>query len=154
MQNYEDPFVTSYLNNFCAGVQLLDPKMRFVGIADYAGKLHASFYRKDLKPLMNKHETRQYTLQSVFRARTRGGFKPQLGEQQYATAVYKNLIRSTVPISHPEQESRNMYLLISMDIGSDYPMIIERKVMLYVSENQDALFERTRSISEQYADQT
>ena len=152
MQNFEDPYVTSYLNNFCAGAQLLDPKIRFVGIADYAGKLQASYYRKGLTPLMDKKETEQYALQTVFRARTRGGFKPQLGEQRYASTVYDKLIRSTVEIGHAKQEFRSMYLLISLEVGCDYPMIIEKKVIPYVSENQDNLFERTQNMSEQYAD--
>ena len=152
MQNYEDTYVIGYLNNFCAGAQLVDHKIRFVGIADYAGKLQASFYRKGLVPLMDKKETEQYALQTVFRARTRGGFKPQLGEQRYTTTVYDKLIRSTVEISHPNQEFRSMYLLISLEVGCDYPTIIEKKIIPYVSENQDILFERTRNMSEQYAD--
>jgi hypothetical protein len=69
-----------YLTKYCQDVQALDDGIRFVGIADYAGMLVASFYRRGLVPLMDKKETEQYALQTVFRARTRSGFKPQLGE--------------------------------------------------------------------------
>ena len=41
-----------YLTKYCQDVQALDDGIRFVGIADYAGKLVASFYRRGLVPLM------------------------------------------------------------------------------------------------------
>jgi len=126
--------------------------MRFVGIADYAGKLLASYYRKGLIPLMDKKETEQYALQTVFRARTRGGFKPQLGEQRYATAVYEKLIRTTITIAHPDAEHHNLYLLISLDIDSQYPIIIDEKIIPFISKNKKALFLRTLVISNMYED--
>jgi len=126
--------------------------MRFVGIADYAGKLLASYYRKGLIPLMDRKETEQYALQTVFRARTRGGFKPQLGEQRYATAVYEKLIRTTITIAHPDAEHHNLYLLISLDIDSQYPIIIDEKIIPFISKNKKALFLRTLVISNMYED--
>jgi hypothetical protein len=140
------------LTKYCQDVQALDERIRFVGIADYAGKLVASFYRRGLVPLMNKKETEQYALQTVFRARTRGGFKPQLGEQRYAVAVYDRLIRTTLSILHPQQESHNMYLLISLDVGCEYPSIIEEKVIPFISASKGILFENTKVISEKYID--
>ena len=141
-----------YLTKYCQDAQALDERIRFVGIADYAGKLVASFYRRGLVPLMDKKETEQYALQTVFRARTRGGFKPQLGEQRYAVAVYDRLIRTTLSILHPQQESHNMYLLISLDIGCEYPGIIEEKVIPFISASKGILFENTKVISEKYID--
>ena len=141
-----------YLTEYCQDVQALDQRIRFVGIADYAGKLVASFYRQGLVPLMDKRETEQYALQTVFRARTRGGFKPQLGEQRYATAVYDRLIRTTLTILHSQQESHNMYLLISLDVGCEYPGIIEEKVIPFISASKETLFENTKVISEKYVD--
>lgn len=141
-----------YLNKYCQDVQALDERIRFVGIADYAGKLVASFYRRGLVPLMDKKETEQYALQTVFRARTRGGFKPQLGEQKYAVAVYDRLIRTTLTILHPQQESHNMYLLISLDVGCEYPCIIEERVIPIISASKGILFENTKVISEKYID--
>ena len=77
-----DDKTAMYLNAFCQQIQQLDGRIRFVGLADYAGKLAASYYRMGLSPLMDKKETEQYAVQTVFRARTRSGFKPQLGEQR------------------------------------------------------------------------
>jgi hypothetical protein len=147
-----DSALTSYLVGYCEKIQVLDQAIRFAGIADYAGKLLASAYRPGLVPLMNKSETEQYALQTVFRARTRGGFKPQLGELGYAVAAYEKLVRATVTVAHPEVEHHNMYLLISLDIGSDYPKILEQKVMPHLSKYKDDLFVRTRTVSEKYAD--
>jgi len=141
-----------YLNAFCQHIQQLDSRIRFVGLADYAGKLAASYYRIGLSPLMDKKETEQYAVQTVFRARTRSGFKPQLGEQRYAVAVYEKLIRITITIANAETEHHNMYLLVSMDIGSEYPAILEGKVLPFISRNKVGLFQKTRMISSQYED--
>lgn len=139
-----------YLGAFCQQVQELDERIRFVGIADYGGKLLTSYYRAGLIPLMDRKETEQYALQTVFRARTRGGFKPQLGQQRYATAVYDRLIRTTVTVAHPEAEHHDLYLLISLDIGNQFPAIVEDKVIPFVSRNKDELFKRTMVVTEKY----
>lgn len=146
-----DQETADYLTEFCQQIQGLDQRIRFVGIADYAGKLLASYYRQGLIPLMDKKETEQYALQTVFRARTRG-FKPQLGEQRYATAVYEKLIRATIIIANPDAEHYNLYLLISLDIDSQYPIIIDEKIIPSISKNKKALFLRTLAISSMYED--
>lgn len=142
--------LSGYLMGYCKEVQSLDHAIRFVGVADYAGKLQRSFYRQGLVPLMDRTETDQYALQAVFRAKTRGGFKPQLGEQRYDVAVYDNLIRSTITITHPEAEHHDMYLLISLDIGSQYPAILQ-KIVDHIAKNKSELFSHTRNLSEKYA---
>jgi hypothetical protein len=148
----DEHHLMKYLTKYCQDVQALDERIRFVGIADYAGKLVASFYRRGLVPLMDKKETEQYALQTVFRARTRGGFKPQLGEHRYAVAVYDRLIRTTLSILHPLQESHNMYLLISLDVGCEYPGIIEETVIPFISASKGILFENTKVLSQKYID--
>ena len=140
------------LTDFCEQVRSLDRSIRFVGIADYAGALLASFYRPGLVPLMDIKETAQYSLQTVFRARTRTGFEPQLGEQRYAVAAYQNLIRATLSIAHPEAEHHNLYLLVSLDVGSQYPSILEGKIIPYLEKAKSELFPHTRFISEKYVD--
>jgi hypothetical protein len=144
--------VDRYLPDFCQRVQALDAAIRFVGVADYAGELVASFYRKGLAPLMNQEETAQYAKQTVFRARTRGGFKPQLGEQKYAIAAYEHLIRATITLVNAEAEHHNMYFLISLDIGCQYATVLDEKVWPYLLENRVQFFAHTRAISAKYTD--
>ena len=146
-----DEKLTDYLTSFCRTTQSLDGSIRFVGIADYAGMLLSSFYRPGLVPLMDNAETAKYALQTVFRARTRGGFKPQLGEQLYAVAAYENLIRATITIANSEADHHNMYLLISLDNGSQYPAILEN-IVRHIAANKFDLFSFTRVISDRYAD--
>ena len=145
-----DTISDDYLMGYCRQIQSLDHAIRFAGMADYSGKLQSSFYRPSLVPLMNKSETEQYALQAVFRAKTRGGFKPQLGEQRYDVAVYDNLIRATITIVHPEAEHHDMYLLVSLDIGSKYPAVLQT-IVDFIAENKSELFDHTRKISENYA---
>ncbi len=140
-----------YLEEFCRRIVSLHPTVRFVGIADYAGKLHASAYRKGLVPLIDKAQTERYALQTVFRARSRGEFTAQVGEQRYATAVYDKLIRATITIYHPEAEFRNMYLLVSFDVGCEYTKAIEEHLLPFLSENRKTLFSNTHDISSHYS---
>lgn len=143
---------STYLTDFCKQIQSLDEAIRFVGIADYAGVLVASFYRPGLVPLMDRKETAEYALQTVFRARTRGGFRPQMGEQRYAVTAYERLIRATLTIAHPEVEHHNMYLLLSFDVGSQYPRIFDDKLIPYIAKSKSSLFLRSIIISEKYMD--
>jgi hypothetical protein len=101
---------------------------------------------------MDKKETDQYALQTVFRARTRGGFKPQLGEQRYAATAYERLVRATLEVNHPEVAHHNLYFLLSLDVGSHYPNIFDEKVIPYIARNKSTLFLRTIIISEKYVD--
>ncbi|MGH9992635.1 MAG: hypothetical protein ACREAZ_08335 [Nitrososphaera sp.] len=143
--------VIRYLENFCQEILALHQTIRFAGLADYAGKLHASAYRKGLVPLIDRRQTEKYALQTVFRARSRGEFTPHVGEQRYATAVYEKLIRTTIQITHPEEEFRNMYLLISLDVGCDYPSTIEQKVLPFIAKRKQGLFSKTQVISNEYS---
>jgi hypothetical protein len=141
-----------FLEEYCRHIQQLDPAIRFVGMADYSGKLIASYYRPGLKALMDRKETEQYALQTVFRARTRGGYKPQLGEQRYSIAVYEKLVRTTITIVHPKREQDNIYLLLSLDIGINYQNIIETTVIPSVLETTTSLLRMTLPITRKYTE--
>lgn len=141
-----------YIQAFCRDIQALDEHIRFVGIADYSGQILCSHYREGLVPLMDRKETDQYSLQTVFRSRTRGGFKPQLGEQLYTTTVYERLIRATATIISPEAEHHNLYLLLSFDVGTQYPTVFDDKVLPFIERSKPELFKRTLVYSEKYED--
>jgi hypothetical protein len=101
---------------------------------------------------LDAKETSAYALQTVFRARSRGGFKPQIGETRYAVAVYEKLIRATLTVANEEAEHHNMYLLVSLDIGSHYADILENKIIPFVVDNKSELFLNIGGISEKYWD--
>jgi hypothetical protein len=140
-----------YVRAFCQRILSLHPTVRFAGVADYAGKLLASSYRDGLVPLIDRAQTERYALQTVFRARSRGEFKPQVGEHKYAIAVYDRLIRSTIPINHFNEEFRSMYLLVSFDVGGDCMKVIEDMILPFISESRDKFFINTRAMSNEYS---
>lgn len=142
---------SEYLETFCQRILSLDHAIRFAGVADYAGKLLASSYRGGLVPLIDKAQTERYALQTVFRARSRGEFKPQVGEHKYAVAVYERLIRATIPINHVKEEFRSMYLLVSLDVGGDCMKVIEEMILPFISESRDTFFANTRTMSNEYS---
>ena len=141
------------VGGFCERLMALDATVRFVGIADYGGKLLTSKYRKGLVPIMDKKETEQYALQTVFRARSRGGFTPQLGNQLYAVSVYEKLVRVTITVNNDlEKEYHNVYILLSIDVGMEHQKVIENKVLPFVIQERQKLFGMTRIFSEKYAE--
>jgi hypothetical protein len=140
-----------YLRAFCERILSLHNTIRFAGLADYGGRLVASSYRAGLVPLIDKAQTERYALQTVFRARSRGEFKPQVGENKYSIAVYERLIRSTIPITHGSEDFRSMYLLVSLDVGGHCMKVIEEMILPFISESKDALFAKTRAISDEYS---
>lgn len=142
---------SEYLEAFCKQILSLHNSIRFAGIADYAGKLLASSYRGGLVPLIDKAQTERYALQTVFRARSRGEFKPQVGEHKYAIAVYERLIRSTIPINHVDEEFRSMYLLVSLDVGGNCMKVIEEMILPFISESRETFFVNTRAMSNEYS---
>ncbi len=142
--------VADYLARFCENVLSLHQNIRFVGLADYSGELHATAYRRGLVPLIDTVQTRKYAKQTVFRARTRGEFRPYVGACHYAVAVYENLIRATLVIEHAIEECRNIYLMISLDRESSYATIIQEKVVPYVSNEKRTLFDNTYAISDRF----
>ena len=142
---------SEYLDGFCERILSLHHTIRFAAVADYAGKLLASSYRDGLVPLIDKAQTERYALQTVFRARSRGEFKPQVGEHKYAIAVYERLIRSTIPINNTDEEFRSMYLLVSLDVAGDCMKIIEKMILPFISESRDTFFINTRTMSNEYS---
>jgi len=142
--------VSDYLGKFCKNILLLDQDLRFAGIADYSGELHATAYRSGLVPLIDTEQTKKYAKQTVFRARTRGEFRPYVGACEYAVAIYEKLIRATVVIEHTREERRNIYLMVSLDCASDYAGIIREKVIPYISKEKLALFENTNAMSDRF----
>jgi hypothetical protein len=152
MQSWSEFLATSeHLAIYCKGLLSTDRGIRFVGIADYAGKLMQAVYRAELVPLMDKNETEQYALQTVFRARSRSGFKEKLGQHRFAISVYDNLVRATITVASTSAEHNNVYLLISLDTDADYHNILQN-VYSKVLTKKDELLGRTVSISAQYAD--
>ena len=49
-----------FFREFCDKVISLHPSIRFIGIADQHGLILATSERKNLRPLLNNEETRQY----------------------------------------------------------------------------------------------
>ena len=55
-------------------------------------------------------------------------------------------------IASTEAEHHNLYLLISFDIGSQFPDTLEDKIIPFITNNRAELFAHTRKITVKYAD--
>lgn len=119
--------------NYCINIQKLDSAIRFVGIANRMGTLLATYYRENLKPLMNIEETKIYSLQAVLRAELREDFQKNIGRLIYSVGKYEKIIRATIPIN--KSENNQFYLLVTFDITTNAIDLIENRIIPHIKNN-------------------
>ena len=67
--------------------------------------------------------------------------------------IYENLVRVTITVGYDhENEYQNVYILLSIDVGSEYQKVIENMVLPFVIQKRGELFSMTRAFSEKYAE--
>jgi hypothetical protein len=121
----------SFFQDFCDKVVVLDPAIRFAGIADEDGHLVATADRKGLKPLLSSEQRAQYAITAATRQYTRLRWEYLLGKVDYAMSHYAKIVRATIPIA--DENSRLYYvLLLSFDVGKGnvHEIIMKRIVPL------------------------
>nr|WP_294803871.1 hypothetical protein [uncultured Nitrososphaera sp.] len=117
--------MADYYDTLCNKVLEVDQYVRFAGVADRLGRLVASQYRRNVKPLLTKEESELSITQSILRMGTRSTLEDKLGQTVYAFALYERVKRATIPIRDPESH----YLMVSFDIEADHEGIILRKML-------------------------
>jgi hypothetical protein len=117
--------LADYYGALCNKVLEADQYVRFAGVADRLGRLVASQYRRNVKPLLTKEESELSITQSILRMGTRSTLEDKLGQTVYAFALYERVKRATIPIRDPESH----YLMVSFDIEADHEDIILRKIL-------------------------
>jgi hypothetical protein len=121
-------------HELCAKILTLDDSIRFVALADHLGLLIATVYRQNLTPLATKEETAKYAGQLVLLAGAVSGGKlmSKVGKMQYVVGKFEKLVRVTIPIISDSYDK--YYLLMSLDVGSDYVRAID-KVLTFLREH-------------------
>lgn len=117
--------MADYYGALCNKVLEADQYVRFAGVADRLGRLVASQYRRNVKPLLTKEESELSITQSILRMGTRSTLEDKLGQTVYAFALYERVKRATILIRDPESH----YLMVSFDIEADHEGIILRKML-------------------------
>jgi hypothetical protein len=117
--------LADYYGALCNKVLEADQYVRFAGVADRLGKLVASQYRRNVKPLLTKEESELSITQSILRMGTRSTLEDKLGQTVYAFALYERVKRATIPIRDPESH----YMMVSFDVEADHEDIILRKIL-------------------------
>jgi len=125
-------------SDICKQVVESDKLIHFAGIANQMGKLVTSTYQPGIIPLMNEEEISQYALRAVVRATTHEDFEKNLGKLRYSVVNYQRLVRATIPIP-PIDGKNTLFLLMTLDVGSEPKTIIERKVLPIIEQNKELL---------------
>ncbi len=123
----------NFFESLCHETLGIDSSIRFAGIANKFGRLVASKYRSNLKPLMDKEETEQYAIQAVTRSLMRETFTSNIGKLRFSIGYYDKLIRATIPF-YTSGENGDYFVLVSFDLGSDAVSIIDKKVIPTIKE--------------------
>jgi hypothetical protein len=109
----------------CLKILDIDPKVRFASVADHLGRIVASQYRKNVKPLLTKEESELSVTQSILRMGTRSVFENKLGPTIFAFAMYERVKRATIPIRDPDSHC----LMVSFDVEAEHEKIILQKII-------------------------
>ena len=97
-------------STLCNKLVGIDPRIRFVGVADKHGLILTTAEREGIIPLLNDEETEQYAITASTRQYTRLRWQDLLGKLHYTCSLYEKILRITVPITN--QKNRLEYLLI------------------------------------------
>jgi hypothetical protein len=97
-------------SSLCNKLVRIDPRIRFVGVADKHGLILTTAERECIIPLLNDEETEQYAITASTRQYTRLRWQDLLGKLHYTCSLYEKILRITVPITN--QKNRLEYLLI------------------------------------------
>ena len=125
-----------YLQSFCKQLLNRDYFIRSAKIVDNVGHIIAAVYRQGLIPLMTSEESLRAAAQAAIRAATRNTFKSKIGEIQYSTSRYTNLVRATIPIKDETNKIRFL-LLLTFDIDAEADSIILKKILPYVEDSKE-----------------
>ena len=116
-------------SSLCNKLVGIDPRIRFVGLADKHGMILTTAERAGIIPLLNAEETEQYAITASTRQYTRLRWQDLLGKLNYTCSLYEKILRITVPITN--QKNRLEYLLIfTLDPNTeDFDHLIMEKVI-------------------------
>ncbi|HEU5119868.1 MAG TPA: hypothetical protein VFT71_02680 [Candidatus Nitrosocosmicus sp.] len=121
-------------STMCNKLVGIDPRIRFVGVADKHGLILTTAEREGIIPLLNDEETEQYAITASTRQYTRLRWQDLLGKLHYTCSLYEKILRITVPIT--SQKNRLEYLLIfTLDPNTeDFDYLIMKKVIPMVTD--------------------
>lgn len=121
-------------SGLCNKLVEIDPRIRFVGVADKHGLVLTTAEREGIIPLLNDEETEQYAITASTRQYTRLRWQDLLGKLNYTCSLYEKILRITVPITN--QKNRLEYLLIfTLDPNTeDFDYLFMEKVIPVVTD--------------------
>ena len=126
------PTPYAYAKGICNQVLQLDKSIRFAGIANNMGTLIAYKLREGLVPLLNEEELQNNIMKTVLRMKTREDYESKLGDVIYTFALYKRVMRASIPLDHPDLA----VLTVSFDMVANQDSIIMDKILLVLKQGK------------------
>lgn len=123
-----------FFKELCEKIAVLDPTIRFVGIAKEDGTLEADAERKGLKAIFSPDQRAEYAITAANRQATRLRWEYLLGKISYATSHYEKIIRATIPIAD-ENRRLSHVVLVSFDPQAKADEIITKKIIPLIGQN-------------------
>ena len=126
----------TYPANFkdlCDNIIKIDPRIRFIGIADKHGKILNNTERSGITPLLNEEETEQYAITASTRQYTRLRWQEILGKLHYTCSLYEKILRITIPITNPVNRLEYLLIFTFDPHTSDFDSVVMNKIMPMIS---------------------
>ena len=123
-----------FFKELCEKIVVLDPTIRFVGIANEDGTLEADAERKGLTAIFSSDQRAEYAITAANRQATRLRWEDLLGKISYATSHYERITRATIPIAD-ENRRLSHVVLVSFDPQAKADEIITKKIIPLIGQN-------------------
>ena len=123
-----------FFKDLCEKIVVLDPTIRFVGIANEEGTFEADAERKGLMAIFSPNQREEYAITAASRQSTRLRWEYLLGKINYATSHYEKIIRATIPIAD-ENRRLSHVVLVSFDPQAKADEIITKKIIPLIGQN-------------------
>ena len=127
-----------FFKELCEKIVVLDPAIRFLGIADEEGILEAEAERKGLKAVFSPDQRAEYAITAANRQATRLRWEYLLGKISFATSHYEKLTSATIQIAD-ENRRLSHVVLLSFDSYANADEIIKKKIIPLIVENMKSL---------------
>jgi hypothetical protein len=131
-----------FMGNFAKKVFSLDRSIRFLAIVDGQGKIYALEMKPHVRHRLTDEELEKFIVNWVLQIMLFDKYESLTGPLEYYVLKFRNVVGSAIPLRQGPQSSHKTksgrtFLIMSYEIGTNAPRIIEESILPLVSEAKD-----------------
>jgi hypothetical protein len=131
-----------FLSHFAKQIFSLDRSIRFLAIVDESAKIYALEMKPHVRQRLSDEELEKFIMNWILQIVLFDKYEGLTGPLEYYVLKFRNVIGSAIPLkqgstkSHKTKRGRP-FLIMSYEIGTNAPRIIEEKILPLAAEKKD-----------------